>query len=154
MLSLIRLRRTLPIAAIALGAVATFTPAVALAGEGGHGGGHDSDMDQHGGGHGNGGRHRNAPTQAGAREIEVAAGRFRYTPNEITVAAGEDVTIVLSSSDMFHDFFVKSEGHIVGAKANKSKKGGLALDEPGTYKFWCTVEGHRTAGMKGTIVVQ
>lgn len=140
--------------AIAITAVATFTPAAALAGEdGGHGSGHDMDMDGHGGGSNDG--HKNAPTQAGAREIEVTAGKFRYKPNEITVAPGEDVTIVMTSTDLFHDFFVKGEGgHIVGAKAKKTKKGGLSIDEPGTYKFWCTVEGHRAAGMKGTIVVQ
>lgn len=129
--------------AIAITALATLTPAVALAGEDG---GHDMDMDGHGGG--------NAPTSPGAREIKVTANRFRFKPNQITVAAGEDVTIVLSSTDLFHDFIVKSEGHIVGAKAKKTKKGGLRIDEPGTYKFWCSVEGHRAAGMKGTIVVQ
>lgn len=135
--------------AIALAAIATLAPAVALAGED-HGGG----MDEHGGGRGSGDGHRNAPTEVGAREIEVTAGRFRFKPNRITVGAGEDVTIVLSSRDLFHDFFVKGEGHIVGAKAKKTKKGGLTISEPGTYKFWCTVEGHRAAGMKGTIVVQ
>lgn len=141
--------------AIAITALATLTPAAALAGEdGGHGSGHDMDTDMDMDGHGGGSGHRNAPTTAGAREIDVTANRFRFKPNEITVAAGEDVTIVLSSTDLFHDFFVKSEGHIVGAKAKKTKKGGLSIDEPGTYKFWCTVEGHRAAGMKGTIVVQ
>ena len=143
--------------AIAITALAALTPAAALAGEdGGHGSGHDMDMDMDGHGGGNGGSgHRNAPTSAGAREIAVTAGRFRYKPNEITLTAGEDVTIVMTSTDLFHDFFVKGEGgHIVGAKAKTTKKGGLSIDEPGTYKFWCTVEGHRAAGMKGTIVVQ
>jgi len=142
--------------AVALATVATLAPAIALAGEdhGGGMGGHDGGMDEHGGGRGSGDGHRNAPTEVGAREIEVTAGRFRFKPNKITVAPGEDVTIVLSSTDLFHDFFVKGEGHIVGAKAKKTKKGGLTIDEPGTYKFWCTVEGHRAAGMKGTIVVQ
>jgi plastocyanin len=157
MLSLFRLRRPSLVAVLALVAVASLTPAVAHAGDGHGGDGHGMDMDDDDGGHGNGGSgdgHRNAPTQAGAREIEVTGGRFRFKPDEITVAAGEDVTIVLSSTDLFHDFFVKSEGHIVGAKAKKTKKGGLTIDEPGTYKFWCTIEGHRAAGMKGTIVVQ
>jgi plastocyanin len=142
--------------AIALVAVAILTPAAAIAdGDDGHGGGHDTDMDMDMDGHGGSGSgHRNAPTEAGAREIAVTAGRFRYKPNELTITAGEDVTIVLSSTDLFHDFFVKSEGHIVGAKAKKTKKGGLTIDKPGTYRFWCTVEGHRAAGMKGTIVVR
>ncbi len=140
--------------AIAIATTATFAPVAAFAGEdGGHGGSMDDHggMDEHGGG---GSSHTNTPTATGAREIDVTAGRFRFKPNEITVGAGEDVTIVLSSKDLFHDFFVKGTGHVVGAKAKKTKKGGLMIEEPGTYKFWCTVEGHRAAGMKGTIVVQ
>jgi plastocyanin len=142
-------------------ALASLTPAVAFAGsghgDGGGGHGNDMDMDMGDGGmddHGGGKGHKNAPTTPGAREIEVTAGRFRFKPNEIAVAAGEEVTIVMRSTDLYHDFFVKGQGHVVGAKAKKTKEGGLRIDEPGTSKFWCTVEGHRAAGMKGTIVVQ
>jgi plastocyanin len=168
MSSLIRTRRiglvvVLTIGVLSIHALATTTiTAVAYAGEhhgSGHGGGHDGGMDEHGGAGGDGGHHggdghENAPTEAGARAIEVTAGRFRFEPDAIAVAAGEDVTIIMRSTDLFHDFFVKGEGHIVGAKAKKTKKGGLRIDEPGTYKFWCTVAGHRAAGMKGTVVVQ
>ena len=113
----------------------------------GHGGdGHGMDM----GGHDD----ANVPTVDGAREIKVTAGRFRFTPKEITIAAGEDVTIVMKSTDLFHDFVVKGTGHVVGAKRKKTAMGGLRIDEPGTYKFWCSVKGHRAAGMKGTLVVE
>ena len=36
----------------------------------------------------------------------------------------------------------------------KTKRGGLRIDEPGTYQSWCSITGHRAAGMKGTIVVE
>lgn len=114
--------------------------------------------DDHGMGHGGGGhgstKGENAPTVAGARRIAVSAKSFEFTPDEITIQAGEDVTIVLTSADVFHDFMVKGEGHVVGAKRGKTRRGGLRIDEPGTYKIWCSVSGHRSAGMKGTIVVQ
>ena len=96
-------------------------------------------------------RRRRCPVHG---EIEVGAKSFAFTPKEITVAAGEDVTIALRSSDILHDFVVKDHGHIVAAKAKKTKRGGLRIDEPGTYRFWCSVKGHRAEGMKGTIVVQ
>lgn len=115
----------------------------------GHGnGGHGMDM-------GGGGDHgKNAAVVAGARQIKVKATSFRFAPKQIKVQAGEDVTIVLTSKDVFHDFMVQGIGHVVGAKKDKTAKGGLMIDTPGTYRFWCSVSGHRGAGMKGTIVVQ
>ncbi len=136
--------------AFAVFALALTTPGVALASTSAssHGGdGHGMDM---GGGDGD----EDAPTVDGAREISVKAGRFRFTPKVITIAAGEDVTIVMRSTDLFHDFVVKGTGHVVGAKRKKTAEGGLRIDTPGTYKFWCSVPGHRAAGMKGTIVVE
>ena len=112
----------------------------------------DMDMD-HGHGDGKGAHGKNAPTVAGAREIAVRARSFKFTPNQITVDAGENVTIALRSVDVLHDFVVKGEGHIVSAKGHKTAKGGLVIDTPGTFKFWCSVSGHRKAGMRGTIVV-
>ena len=44
-------------------------------------------------------------------------------------------------------------GHVVHAKAGKTAMGGLRIDEPGTYRFWCTEKGHKKAGMTGTITV-
>jgi len=133
------------VAGVAVLAMAS-VPAVAYAG-GGHGDGDDP-------GHGSGSkRHRTAPTAPGAREIEVRATSFEFTPDEIAVAAGEDVTIVLRSADTLHDFVVKRVGHVVSAKAKKTRRGGLRIDEPGRYRFWCSIPGHRSAGMVGTIVV-
>lgn len=132
--------------AIAVVALALLTPGLAFASS-------PTSSPRHGhdtGGHGDG----DAPVVEGAREIKVKAGRFRYTPKTITIAAGEDVTIVMKSTDLFHDFVVKGIGHVVSAKRKKTSEGGLRIDEPGTYKFSCNVKGHRAAGMKGTIVVE
>lgn len=100
------------------------------------------------------GSHKNAAVQAGAPEIMVDAKSFEFTPSPITIKAGEDVTIVLKSTDVAHDFVVQGQGHVVGANAGQQAKGGLMIDKPGTYKFWCSVSGHRAAGMEGTLVVE
>jgi uncharacterized cupredoxin-like copper-binding protein len=63
------------------------------------------------------------------------------------------VTIALTASDVAHDVYVKRIGHVVHAKAGKTAKGGLRIKKAGTYKFWCTIQGHRQAGMAGTITV-
>ena len=139
------------LALLAFGAVSIAAAPTALAG-GGHGGG-GMDDGHMGGGSGRG-HEKNAPVVPGAREIQVTATTPKFTPKVITLQAGEDVTIVLTSKDVFHDFTVQGLGHVVGAKKGKTRQGGLMIDEPGTYKFWCTVSGHRAAGMKGKIIVQ
>jgi uncharacterized cupredoxin-like copper-binding protein len=76
-----------------------------------------------------------------------------FEPQRIDLEAGENVAIVLRSEDLEHDFFVDGIGHIVHADAGSTEQGGLVIEVPGTYKFWCTVTGHREGGMVGTITV-
>jgi plastocyanin len=145
--------------AVALCAVAMLMAAPAHAGDGGgHGhdgdGGHQERMDDDHGGRRRGRHHETATTVPGARVIAVKATSYEFAPDEITLGAGEDVTIALRSTDILHDFVVKRHGHVVAAKAKQTKRGGLRIDEPGSYRFWCSIEGHRAAGMEGTIVVQ
>jgi plastocyanin len=108
-----------------------------------------------GGGDGGGHSHgdKNAPVVEGARVIHVDARSFEFDPSTIDVKPGEDVTIELKSDDTFHDFEVKGQGHIVGANGDETAKGGLKIDQPGRYTFFCSVPGHEAAGMEGTIVV-
>ena len=108
-------------------------------------GGHDE--------HGHGSSSTNCPTVKGARVVRVTGDRFQLVPKSLKMTAGEDVTIRLSSGDIAHDYYVKGIGHVVHAKAGESARGGLRIDEPGTYKFWCTVANHRKAGMAGKITV-
>jgi len=126
---------------------------LALAACGGGTGNHmnDQTMMDHGGGNGQG---KNAPVTPDAREIRVSSETFSFSPEKTTLRAGEEVTIVLTSDDSFHDFVVEGQGHIVGADGGQTARGGLRIDEPGTYKLWCSVPGHRSAGMEGTIVVR
>jgi uncharacterized cupredoxin-like copper-binding protein len=95
----------------------------------------------------------NRKVVAGARTVTVTGDDFTFSPREITMKAGEDVTIALSADDVQHDFFVKGIGHVVHAKKGKTAQGGLRINKAGTYKFWCTVAGHKQAGMTGTITV-
>ena len=96
----------------------------------------------------------NTPVVEGAREIAVTGTSFEFDPEQISVTAGEDVTIVLTSDDILHDFTLEdADGH-VAADAGETASGGLRIDEPGTYTFYCSVAGHREAGMEGTLVVE
>jgi len=55
---------------------------------------------------------------------------------------------------VLHDFVVQGVGRVVSAKAGKTRRGSLMMAKPGKYKFWCSVRGHRAAGMVGTITVR
>ncbi len=93
------------------------------------------------------------PTVAGAREVSITGDAFMFAPMTISATAGEDITIALTADDIAHDVYVEGVGHVVHAKAGKTAMGGLRIDEPGTYEFWCTEKGHKKAGMTGTITV-
>ncbi len=95
-----------------------------------------------------------SPAAPGARHIEVEARSFEFDPAEITVSAGEDIAIVLMSEDAEHDFTIDEfDGH-VPAEAGETGYGGFTASEPGRYTYYCSVEGHREAGMEGVLVVE
>ena len=102
-----------------------------------------------------GGTHRgSSDVAAGAREIEVVASSFEFAPDEISVSAGEDIAIVLTSTDIVHDFTIDELDAHVSAEPGETDAGGFPAQEPGTYTFYCSVEGHRDAGMEGTLTVE
>jgi cytochrome c oxidase subunit 2 len=43
----------------------------------------------------------------GPRVVEIAAKRFEFSPNSITLKKGETVTLRLTSADVVHGFFVR-----------------------------------------------
>lgn len=94
------------------------------------------------------------PVADGARRITVASRSFAFEPEEITIEAGEDVAIVLTSDDILHDFVIDELDLRIKATKSSSGEGGLRVDEAGTYTFYCSIPGHRNAGMEGTLVVE
>jgi plastocyanin len=96
---------------------------------------------------------KNCPVVAGAREIAVTGNDFTFSPAQITMAAGNTVTIALTADDIAHDFYVKGIGHVVHAKAGKTARASIRIKKCGTYKFWCTILGHKKQGMTGTITI-
>lgn len=103
-------------------------------------------------GHGDHGE--TSPVAENARRIEVTATSFRFDPDEIEAQVGEDLAIVLNSDDILHDFTIdKLDAHIA-AEPGETSQGGLGPDEPGRYIYYCSVPGHREAGMEGVLVVE
>lgn len=148
--------RTLAIAMLSLFALIWLT--TGCGGDEASGDGAMSSMSEEGmdggSGHGDIDHDESSPVEDGARRIEVAATSFEFDPSEITIDAGEDVAIVLTSDDLLHDFAVEGLDVHVAATKGETNEGGLRADEPGEYAFYCTVEGHREGGMEGVLVVE
>lgn len=99
--------------------------------------------------------HQGASAAAnGARRVAVSGRSFAFGPDELTVGVGEDIAIVLNSVDSLHDFTIDELDAHVAAEAGQTAVGGLRAERPGRYRFYCSVAGHREAGMEGVLVVE
>jgi heme/copper-type cytochrome/quinol oxidase subunit 2 len=98
--------------------------------------------------------HRPDTAAGDAIHIEVTARSFAFEPDEITVPAGEEVGIVLTSTDSEHDFVIDELGVHVHADAGETAFGTFRADEPGRYTIYCSLDGHREAGMEAVLVVE
>jgi uncharacterized cupredoxin-like copper-binding protein len=82
-------------------------------------------------------------------------GALSYDKKTLSAKAGS-VTITLSNaSPLEHDVTIAQGSAVLGATpkfTGGSKSITLAL-KPGTYTFYCSVPGHRQAGMEGTLRV-
>jgi plastocyanin len=95
-----------------------------------------------------------------AQTLSLAAnpeGQLAYEPTSLTAKAGKVSIDFTNMSPVGHNVtFASSSGAVVGSTPTfqgASKTLTLNL-KPGTYKFYCTVPGHRQAGMEGTLVVK
>jgi plastocyanin len=84
-------------------------------------------------------------------------GQLKYSTSTLTAKAGKVSIVFTNMASLGHNLTVaSSSGTQLGA--TETFQGGsktLALNlTPGTYKFFCTVPGHRAAGMEGTLTVQ
>lgn len=84
-------------------------------------------------------------------------GQLKYNTSTLTAKAGKVSIDFTNMSPLEHNVTLESSSHaVVGATPTfkgESKTLSVTL-KPGTYKFYCSVPGHRMAGMEGTLVVK
>jgi plastocyanin len=101
------------------------------------------------GGHG----HENSAVDPAARVIAVRGEGVAFEPTDITVRVGEPIAIALTSVDVAHDLNLDAfDGHVY-AEAGQTAEGGFTADRTGTFEYYCSITGHREAGMVGTLTV-
>lgn len=112
-----------------------------------------------------------------ATEVTLELTDFAYSSPSFTIPAGQPVTLTLvNKGALEHDFVIEkinakfelkqdggsTEHHMHGdqkydlhfsALPGNTSVAQITIDEPGTYKFFCSVEGHLEAGMTGELIV-
>lgn len=84
-------------------------------------------------------------------------GALAYTTDTLEAEAGTVEVVLENESSMPHDVVIETEsGEEVGATdVITGDTDSFEADlEPGTYTYFCSVPGHREAGMEGTLTVE
>ncbi len=96
----------------------------------------------------------------GASTLEFEAGPdtgLAYTSDEETAEAGEVTIEFTNAQSLAHDVAIESaDGEQIGqTEVITDGEDTTTVElEPGEYTFYCTVQGHREAGMEGTLTVE
>jgi plastocyanin len=92
-----------------------------------------------------------------ALEIEAAASGLAYAGTTATAKAGKVTVDFTNPQPVPHDVAIESaDGEVIG-QTETTAEGSDSTEvelEPGTYTYFCTVPGHREAGMEGTLTVK
>jgi uncharacterized cupredoxin-like copper-binding protein len=84
------------------------------------------------------------------------SGALKFNVKSLTATAGKVTLVMNNPSQLSHSIAIQgaglnAAGPVVGPSGTSTVSATL---KPGTYTFYCTVPGHRAAGMFGTLTVK
>jgi plastocyanin len=97
---------------------------------------------------------------AGSSALEFEAdpsGNLAYTTDSATSKAGKVTVNFTNTSPVPHDVAIEDSGGETIGKTEVLAEGSDSTSvslKAGEYKFYCSVPGHRQAGMEGTLTVE
>ena len=90
----------------------------------------------------------------GGSTVQISAdpsGALKYEQTDVSATAGSITIDFTNMSSLPHDVTIEGDG---GTDEITGSTTSTTVDlEPGTYTFFCSVDGHRAAGMEGTLTV-
>jgi plastocyanin len=94
----------------------------------------------------------------GGSTVNISAdpsGALKFEQTDVSATAGTITIDFTNMSSLPHDVKIEGNGASGGTDeiTNSSTSATVDLD-PGTYTFFCSVDGHRAAGMEGTLTVK
>jgi len=88
-------------------------------------------------------------------ELIIEGDEFSFSPSTETVAAGEIEITFENAGTVGHDLvFEDINAGTQVIEPGESETIRFIIEEPGTYTFYCSVNGHRQLGMEGELVVE
>jgi plastocyanin len=109
-------------------------------------------------GGGNSGAANGKPAgSAAALDIEAASSGLAFSSDTATAKAGKVTLDFTNPQPLAHDVAIEdSSGKTVGQTelTTEGSDSTVVNLKPGTYHYYCTVPGHREAGMEGTLTVK
>lgn len=88
-----------------------------------------------------------------AAELTVTLDDFTITPSIVTVDQGKVNLILINRGTVLHDLTIPDLGITVTAPPGVTVTAGLEFDNPGIFDTLCSVPGHASAGMTGSLKV-
>jgi plastocyanin len=99
-----------------------------------------------------------AATGGGGTELKLAAdqSQLKFDKSALSAPAGKVTVTMTNPSGLSHNVAVEGngvdqDGEVVGQGGTSTVTADL---KAGTYTFYCSVDGHEAAGMKGTLTVK
>ena len=94
--------------------------------------------------------------EATTLEVPVAAEGLVYDVTELTASAGEITLTSVNDQAVPHNIAIEGpDGDVIGEIVQDGGVSEITVELPaGTYEYYCSVPGHREAGMVGTLTVE
>lgn len=90
-------------------------------------------------------------------KIEASPSGLAYQEKKVTAEAGEDTIDFTNPASIGHNVTIEDSAGRTIAETETLAEGSTSTTvnlEPGTYTYYCSVPGHREAGMEGVLVVE